>query len=829
MRRFSLNRLTLVPLESRLAPSAVVTTAGPAMSVTTDDADQRVAVTREAADVVVRVNGDVATRFDAATVTQLTVTTGTGNDRIEVAPDVTTPVTLDAGNGRNLVRAGGGPAVVTGGTNSDKLAGGSAFTTLLGGGGVDRLVGGTGTTAFDTRPGRGTLENVKPGDAVAPNPADQVNALPAPAAELSDPAATEVTQLSLADVQLLLDRATAATSSRDGIIVVVDRNGRILGVRVEDQVSPAVTGDPEKLVFAVDGAVAKARTGAFFGNDQAPLTSRTIQFLSQSTVTEREVNADPNVTDPNSPLRGPGYVAAVGVGGHFPPGIANTPPVDLFGIEHTNRDGQDSPGPDGIKGTPDDIRLRGRFNIDPAFVPAGHELFPPDSYGVASGLLPTAQSRGIATLPGGVPVVRGGHVVGGIGVFFPGQTGFATEENNARSTTYDPSKPDRTLEAEFIAFAAVGGSSGAGFKIDAIGDAPALPADFDLPGGPKARIDLVGITLDVFGPGGVQGPENLVRYGLTLGFGSRTQGRDLPVTPGGDKLLAGRPVPEGWLVTPHDGAGITAAEVTDIIGRGFEQATRTRAAIRQLGSTAGMVFAVTDLNGDVVGLYRMPDATVFSIDVAVAKARNVRYYADPAQLQPADQVAGVPAGTAFTNRTFRYLAQPRFPLGFDGTTPAPFSILRDGGSDPLTGRTVGAPLPASAFQSVYGHDSFNPGTNFHDPFDPANQNGIVFFPGSAPLYRRTATGGVLAGGFGVSGDGVDQDDVVTFAGTANFGVPLNILRADQVKVAGVRLPYQKFNRNPEAAAGLERFAVGCSVVPGVPEVVPALVGGEGVE
>ena len=53
------------------------------------------------------------------------------------------------------------------------------------------------------------------------------------------------------------------------------------------------------------------------------------------------------------------------------------------------------------------------------------------------------------------------------------------------------------------------------------------------------------------------------------------------------------------------------------------------------------------------------------------------------------------------------------------------------------------------------------------------------------------------GGFGVSGDGVDQDDVVTFAGTTNFGVPLSLLRADQVSVAGVRLPYQKFNRNPE--------------------------------
>jgi hypothetical protein len=95
---------------------------------------------------------------------------------------------------------------------------------------------------------------------------------------------------------------------------------------------------------------------------------------------------------------------------------------------------------------------------------------------------------------------------------------------------------------------------------------------------------------------------------------------------------------------------------------------------------------------------------------------------------------------------------------------------------------------------VYGHDSFFPGTNFHDPTNPANQNGIVFFPGSAPLYR--AGTGVI-GGFGVSGDGVDQDDVVTVGGQVGYNV-VGAPRADQTFFAGVRLPYQKFNRNPEA-------------------------------
>jgi len=46
----------------------------------------------------------------------------------------------------------------------------------------------------------------------------------------------------------------------------------------------------------------------------------------------------------------------------------------------------------------------------------------------------------------------------------------------------------------------------------------------------------------------------------------------------------------------------------------------------------------------------------------------------------------------------------------------------------------------------------------------------------------------------VSGDGVDQDDVVTFFGAHGFAAPAGI-RADHYFVRGVRLPYQKFSRN----------------------------------
>ena len=470
--------------------------------------------------------------------------------------------------------------------------------------------------------------------------------------------------------------------------------------------------------------------------------------------------------------------------------------MDLFAIEHTNRDGTVHPGADRIKGTADDVPLAQRFNLDPAFVPAGQALTPPDSYGFQSGLLPGAQSRGIGTLPGGVPIYKNGQVVGGIGVFFPGRTGLATEENSVLSSTFDSQRPDRSFEAEWIAFAAVGGARASvdGTPVVPVNDlgGVGLPAGFGLPIG---RIDLVGIQLDIFGPGGaVEGPRRLVQEGIDVGRGSPNDGTN-QVVGGGAVLLGGAPVPTGWLVTPHDGVGITADQVNTIITDGIQQAGRVRAAIRvPLGTRAQFVFAVADRQGNIVGLFRQADATVFSIDVAVAKARNVAYYADAAQLQPIDQVPGVPAGFALTNRTFRFLAEPRFPEGIDQAPPGPFSQFNDDplGTDRFTGRQVGPPLPASAYQSVLGYDAFNPNTNFHQPANVLNQNGIVFFPGSAPLYQF----GALIGGFGVSGDGVDQDDVATVGGQAGYDAPVP-LRADQRIVRGVRLPYQKFNRNPE--------------------------------
>ena len=418
-------------------------------------------------------------------------------------------------------------------------------------------------------------------------------------------------------------------------------------------------------------------------------------------------------------------------------------------IEHTNRDSIISPGPDRISGhAPTTSRCRAgstsrsrSSSLRPAPEPIRRAR---ESYGFVSGLLPTPQSRGIGTLPGGIPIFKRRHDrwSAGIGVFFPGTTGFATEENSDLNDAgfFDPTKPDRSLEAEYIAFAAAGGSQAAGFSfnttaVNAKLGLPRLPAGENASTSPSAGSTWSGSRSTSSAATAGKGRATSSTSAETLGLGDPNSGTNHARRPPcGDTLLPGDArVPRAGSSLPHDAptARLTAADVTAIIQRGIAEANQVRAAIRlPLDSTARMVFAVTDKAGNILGLYRMPDATFFSIDVAVAKARNVAYYADPNQLQPIDQVPALPGGRVH---------QPDVPL--PGRAALPRRDRQQSARPVLdpqrrpASATNGPPQPASAFQSVQGFDAFNPQTNFHDPFNIANQNGIVFFPGSAPLYK----------------------------------------------------------------------------------------------
>jgi hypothetical protein len=71
------------------------------------------------------------------------------------------------------------------------------------------------------------------------------------------------------------------------------------------------------------------------------------------------------------------------------------------------------------------------------------------------------------------------------------------------------------------------------------------------------------------------------------------------------------------------------------------------------------------------------------------------------------------------------------------------------------------------------------------------RNGIQIFAGGIPIYR----GSTLVGAVGVSGDGIDQDDLIA-AGGANSFAPTETIRSDRTIVRGVRLPFLKFPARP---------------------------------
>ena len=101
-----------------------------------------------------------------------------------------------------------------------------------------------------------------------------------------------------------------------------------------------------------------------------------------------------------------------------------------------------------------------------------------------------------------------------------------------------------------MAFVAAGGSpSWPGFPNGPINGAPALPEFHravrpDRPGG---------ITLNIFGGGGLEGPDHLLTSASSSAKATPTTAPTSRSTPQGDTLLAGQGVPYGWLVTPHAG------------------------------------------------------------------------------------------------------------------------------------------------------------------------------------------------------------------------------------------------------------------------------------
>jgi uncharacterized protein GlcG (DUF336 family) len=490
---------------------------------------------------------------------------------------------------------------------------------------------------------------------------------------------TQVAALSSTDVDAAV-QAAAASVNVPMEIAVVDRGGNILAIYAKANAPTTGAGNFKTTPDAANVAVALARTAAFFSNDQGPLSSRTVRYIS---------------------------------GIHFPPGVDNAASADLYGIENTNR------------GCLNTEALAGTFAPKGTLIDGtSHGL------GILTGKADTLDSDPAAVNPGGVPLFKS-----------PGTVGAAGSE-------------------------AVGG-------IGVVADS----ADVNV----AEYAALIGaVSAKLLDPTSVPAPGNVVIGGITVPFvlqitqpaGTSPGSADGAYVTGFSPKTSAGPVPENDLIPETSGkiGGLSAAEVGTIVQNAVATANQTRAVIRlPQGNRARMVIAVADLDGTLLAVYRMPDATVFSIDVAIAKARNMTYFNSSA-VNPND-LPGVPVGTAVTNRTISFGAQPLFPSGINGTDPGPFFPL-------------------------FLKDLANPCTQGSQPKNPQAgttnlQSGIVFFPGSSGLFRN----GVLVGGLGVSGDGVDQDDYVTAGGAAGWEPPSTV-QADQLMIRGVRLPYQKFPRNP---------------------------------
>ena len=177
--------------------------------------------------------------------------------------------------------------------------------------------------------------------------------------------------------------------------------------------------------------------------------------------------------------------------------------------------------------------------------------------------------------------------------------------------------------------------------------------------------------------------------------------------------------------TPATGTErLTEDELQEIIDAAVAAAEQTPSLVRvdDQGTPAmtRMHIAIVDRNGHLLAMHSMEDAWTVSIDIALAKAYT-------AAAASSDQ-------NAISSRSLGLLTQPGGALWNAGNS-----------NDPGTGD------------------------------DSVEERGLIEFPGGLPLYKN----GVFVGGIGVSGDGVDQDELVAEAGAAGHE-PAPVIRIDCV-------------------------------------------------
>ena len=351
--------------------------------------------------------------------------------------------------------------------------------------------------------------------------------------------------------------------------------------------------------------------------------------------------------------------------------------------------------------------------------------------------------------PGGVPLYKNGILVGGIGVTGDNRPGPVVFRSQNPFTFI----PDYDIDEEVALAGQTGFRAPRSIQADNVYiNGIALP--YVLSPAPTVGETLQGAAAPGFPVTGAPPP---FPYPIA--------------TFGGVQGEIRQPIISDPISTPINGQPrLTAAEVASIIDFSAARARTTRAGIRlPIGVPMQVFITVSNFpNSPTVpptclGAFRTGEATLFSWDVAVQKGRTA--------------VGFSTNSLALSTRTIGFLAQTKYPPGLDVQDPGPYFGLQEQFSGFNRAALPNFVLDASGL-------------------DPRFPNGITIFPGGFPLYRN----GQLIGAVGISGDGVDQDDIVGASGTHDFLAPFSI-RADQFAFLGARLPYAKFPRDPDGTDG----------------------------
>jgi uncharacterized protein (TIGR03437 family) len=260
---------------------------------------------------------------------------------------------------------------------------------------------------------------------------------------------------------------------------------------------------------------------------------------------------------------------------------------------------------------------------------------------------------------------------------------------------------------------------------------------------------------------------------------------------------------------------LTAADVMQILTQGVQGAYQMRAAIRtQSPDQVEVNVTVVDTNGAILGILSTVDAPEFGFDVSAQKARTANLFSSPntqALLQTAANIDNSPlpvgpniaahvnaalaigfpldGSLMFSSRGMGFAARPFLPDGQDAAPPGPFSRPINVWSPFNVG--IQLQLVLNDLAAALGLGGAPPTPSIPCTAIPITGNGLQIFAGSSVLFK----GGMRAGAVGVSGDGIDQDDLTSAAGARGFEAPQNLNSTNlvlNINGAQVRFPYLRY-------------------------------------